>query len=270
MSVGSAEAVPCPRGARPVTDPQELMTFSANDRGAHLYSLVDLEEPFWSVSRWFRRGDAVVGVVATPSDGVITATGVSTRDPAGSLVLLGEVAAHLPAGLMLTGPIGLGAELARHRDVRAHGRHMKYELVDRAWLPDAAVDDRIRPLGPADLDRLLALYAVEPGAAFFLPSMLGDDSFVGIEDRSGELLAAAGTHVLSTAQRLAALGSIFVRPDHRGRGLGRAVTVGVIRRVVDRCDVIGLNVEAANAPARAIYESLGFAPILDYDETLLT
>lgn len=266
-------ALPTPGGARTIDDPEELLDFFADDRAVHLYSLVDLEEPFWSASRWFRRGDAVVGVVATPTDGIITATGVSTRDPAGSLALLADVVVDLPAGLMLTGPTGLAAALEPVRRLAWSGSHVKYELRDRRSIAEIRTPDSVRAaiesLGVGDVDRLLELYATEPDAAFFLPSMLADDSFVGLAAGDGRLVAAAGTHVLSDRQRLAAIGSVFVRPDHRGRALGRAVTRAVVERLLDRCDVIGLNVEVSNTPARAIYDELGFAPVLDYDEVVL-
>ncbi len=266
-----AGAVPIPSGARRVEDRDELLRFFSDDRAVHLYPLVDLDEPFWSASRWFRRGDAVVGVVATPGDGIITATGVSTRDPVGSSELLAEVATHLPAGLMLTGPTGMAAAIGGRRGVGYSGSHVKYELVDRGAVP--APDARLVPLGDdgvaADVARLERLYAIEPGAAFFLPSMIGDRSFVGLVGADGELEAAAGTHLLSESQRLAAIGSVYVRPARRGAGLGRIVTAGAIARIVDRCDVIGLNVATDNVPARRIYESLGFRNVLEYEEAVL-
>ncbi len=264
---GPTAAVPTPAGASVVRDRDELLEFFADDRAVHLYALVDLEEPFWSASRWFRRGDAVAGVIATAADGLITATGVSTRDAGGSLELVAEVAAHLPAGLMLTGPTGLAGAVARHRPTGWSGPHVKYRLADPDAVPPPAAG--LEPLDETDVERLSQLYAVEPGAAFFLPSMVGDRSFVGLADARGDLVAAAGTHLLSDQQRLAAIGSVYVRPDRRGHALGRLVTAGAIGRVADRCDVIGLNVSADNLPARRTYEALGFAAVLDYDEVVL-
>ncbi|MGB2822539.1 MAG: GNAT family N-acetyltransferase, partial [Phycisphaerae bacterium] len=57
----------------------------------------------------------------------------------------------------------------------------------------------------------------------------------------------------------------FVRPELRGRGLGRALAEGVIAAARD----IGygrmvLDTLARLAPAMALYESLGFGPIEPY------
>jgi predicted GNAT family acetyltransferase len=63
---------------------------------------------------------------------------------------------------------------------------------------------------------------------------------------------------------------VYTHPSYRGRGLGRSVTAGVVARLGDRADVVGLNVHADNAPARRIYDSIGFTPIHAYDEAQLT
>ena len=39
----------------------------------HPYGLADLEEPFWSSSTWYRRGDAVVAVLDLGGDPVVYA-----------------------------------------------------------------------------------------------------------------------------------------------------------------------------------------------------
>ena len=68
---------------------------------------------------------------------------------------------------------------------------------------------------------------------------------------------------------VAAVGAVYTLATHRGLGLGRAVTVGVIDRIADRVETIGLNVAAENAPARRIYESIGFERVVEYEEAEL-
>ena len=53
---------------RRVDDPEELVELYAPDAVVHPYGLADLEEPFWSSSTWFRRGDAVVAVLDLGGD----------------------------------------------------------------------------------------------------------------------------------------------------------------------------------------------------------
>ena len=255
-----------PVGARLVTDPDELEAFYADHRAAHIYALVDLEPPFWEGSRWYRRGDAVVGIVGLPNGEGLAVYAVSTKDPAGSTELLCELAADLPAGLLITGPSEVESALTQVRPIVPMGPHVRYELADHAAVAPPRAD--LTSLGPSDEAELQALYDSDPGAAFFLPHMLADESFVGVRV-DGELVAAAGTHVLSERQRVAAIGAVYTRPHHRGRGHGAAVTAGVIDRLAGRVDVIGLNVHAANTAARRIYQGMGFRPVLDYAEAEL-
>lgn len=251
---------------RQIRDPAELEDFYADNVAAHVYALVDLEAPFWPAGRWHRRDDAVVGVVLLPGQRAPAVYAVSTKDPAGCLELLRELVPELPKGTLITGPTGLAATLEPIRPLGWDGPHLRYVL--RAGASPPPPPPEVTSLEPDHRDELLDLYAVDPGAAFFLPHMLDDDSFVGVYD-GADLVAAAGTHVLSEAKRIAAIGAVFTHPDHRGRGLGRAVTLGVIGRITDRIDTISLNVAAENEPAIAVYERIGFEAILAYEEAEL-
>ncbi len=260
-------AVAPPAGAHVVDDPAKLAAFFSEAKAAHVYGLADTEEPFWSASRWFRRDDAVVGLVGLPGSGALTVYAVATRDPMGTLELVGGLVDRLPSGLLLTGPVGLADTVRRVRPTTWDGPHIRYDLKDRTTTAGDDAGDVIG-LERDDAAEAVALMETEPGAAFFVPTMLDHSTFVGVR-REGRLVAMAGTHVMSERLGVAAVGAVYVHPAHRGRGFARAVTAGVLRRVGDRVDTIGLNVSESNAPARAIYESLGFRPILTYDEAEL-
>ena len=249
-----------------VDDPDELAEFFSDRAAVHIYALADLDEPFWSGSRWYRRGDAVVGLIGLLSGEALACYSVATRDPEGTLGLLADLAHDLPTGLLITGPVGLAATLAARRPIVWHAAHVRHELVDPTALPP--IDPRVEPLGRDDLAAIETLYDADPGAVFFLPHMLADGAFVGVREHD-RLVAAAGTHVLSPTHRVAALGAVYTAPTHRSRGLGRAVTVAITRDLLGRVDTIGLNVAAANVGARRIYEAVGFAPILTYEEAEL-
>ena len=56
------------------------------------------------------------------------------------------------------------------------------------------------------------------------------------------------------------LEDLFVRADARGHGVGRALVEGVVDLARERgCRRVELDVNEANAPALAVYESLGFS-----------
>jgi GNAT superfamily N-acetyltransferase len=247
---------------RIVDDPDELAALFLPEKHLHIYALADLAEPFWSASTWWRNGDAAFGLVSLSGNHKIVYA-VSSADPDGTLSLAAELATDLPATIV-TGVTGIGQVFEEAgRELVWHRGYHRFHLTDPRMVlprPKNVVD-----LGPGDADELLALYATQPDAAYFLREMLDANTFVGVR-RNGELVAAAGTHVLDERYDVAAIGAVYTHPDHRGAGLGLLVTAGVIDRIHDRIGTIGLNCTETNVAARTIYARLGFSQLLAYEE----
>jgi ribosomal protein S18 acetylase RimI-like enzyme len=112
-------------------------------------------------------------------------------------------------------------------------------------------------LAPSQAGQLAALYALGGGGAFS-PAQVEQGVFCGLYSES-QLVAAAGTHLVSPTYGVGAVGNVFVHPGHRGRGYGTAVVSAVVAELLDRGiqDVV-LNVSQDNAPAIHLYEKLGF------------
>lgn len=112
-------------------------------------------------------------------------------------------------------------------------------------------------LTPAHTDQLLALYALG-GADAFSPAQVEHGVFYGVLSE-GQLVAAAGTHLVSPTYGVAAVGNIFTHPEHRGGGYGTAATGAVAGELLQLGirDIV-LNVSQANTRAIRIYERLGF------------
>ncbi|MDP2055663.1 MAG: GNAT family N-acetyltransferase [Acidobacteriota bacterium] len=127
-------------------------------------------------------------------------------------------------------------------------------------------------LGAADVPALLQLYsdgeATGESPDFFYPSMVTDGVFFGVYDGDA-LVAAAGTHLFAPEEHAVAIGNIYTMRDRRGRGLGGAVTRGVLDVVKDS-GTVGLNVRAGNHAALHLYESLGFVRHCLFYEGLAT
>ena len=134
----------------------------------------------------------------------------------------------------------------------------------------------IRAVEPGDLDalielvHLLAEYEREPDAVEMTAAMLGDALFcadpklfghVAVDDSSGEVVGMAlwfcnfstwkGRHGLY-------LEDLFVRPDHRGRGIGQALLAELAAICVARgYGRLEWSVLDWNTPATDFYRSLG-------------
>jgi len=127
-------------------------------------------------------------------------------------------------------------------------------LRPEAFRPVAANCAR---LAATDAVRLAALYDLGGGLAFS-PAQIEQGVFCGIWEQ-GELVSVGGTHLVSPTYSVAAVGNLFTRPDHRGRGHGTAATSAVVEELLRQGirDVV-LNVAQANRGAVRIYERLGF------------
>lgn len=83
------------------------------------------------------------------------------------------------------------------------------------------------------------------------------ERWVGLRDESGDLIAAG------SMQRLASgtphLAGIVVHADHRGRGLGSAVTAALTRIGLADSGVCTLGMYSDNVAARRAYYGLGYA-----------
>jgi predicted GNAT family acetyltransferase len=113
-------------------------------------------------------------------------------------------------------------------------------------------------LTPAHSEQLTDLYALGEGGAGFSTAQVQHGVFCGIFAEH-QLIAVAGTHLVSDTYGVAAVGNVFTHPDYRGQGYGTVMTRAVVTELLQRGiqDII-LNVSQDNEAAIHIYERLGF------------
>lgn len=136
----------------------------------------------------------------------------------------------------------------------------------------------VRALGPEDVEayrrlRLLAL-ATEPhgfGASYeeeaelgldvFRARLTGDERVMFGAHIDGALVGIAGVTFGRTLKERhkATLVSVFVAAEARGHGVGRALVSAAIAHARQRALTLLAVVSAQNAPAKALYRSVGFA-----------
>jgi len=76
---------------------------------------------------------------------------------------------------------------------------------------------------------------------------------------------------MSVAERgMAEIGSVIVDPDHRGKGLGRRLILGLMGWArAQGCSAAYLQVDQSNAVALRLYESLGFRKLYAYETRII-
>jgi RimJ/RimL family protein N-acetyltransferase len=96
------------------------------------------------------------------------------------------------------------------------------------------------------------------GGIGFSPEQIDRGVFFGIFS-ARRLLAVAGTHLVSPAYGVAAVGNVLTHPDFRNRGYGAQATGAVVSELLRKGirDIV-LNVRQDNLPAVHLYEKIGF------------
>lgn len=97
------------------------------------------------------------------------------------------------------------------------------------------------------------------------------DRFVILAEDEGRILGYVGSHIAPGAS--GRLEMVAVHPEARRRGIGTALCRAAVDRLGERgvsVVHIGTGGDAFHAPARRLYESLGFSgfPVVDYSKAL--
>jgi ribosomal protein S18 acetylase RimI-like enzyme len=249
--------------ARATTDKALLRAFLERDRLYAAYAICDLEEREFSRTRWgvALDGDAPVAVVLEyngPTPQPLFAMG---REDGVAVILRDLIR---PRIAYVAAPVTLipAIETAYRVDP---GPAMVRMWVDRAhFRPYPATVQRLLGAEIGDLNRLYQL-----GFASWLPSSaISDGVYYGLRV-NGQLVSAAGTHVVSGAARLAVVGNVLTHADYRGRGFATAVTGAVTADLLRTCDQVVLNVRADNPPALNAYRRLGYMEHVRFEERLV-
>jgi ribosomal protein S18 acetylase RimI-like enzyme len=249
--------------ARQTTDRNELRAFLAQDRLYSAYAICDLEDREFARTRWGAAYDGAEMVAVgleylgpTPQPLFVMGT------TAGISAVLRDVIK--PRAAYIAARPGMLAAIETQYRVDA-GPEMLRMWVDRAhFRPYPATVQRLLPVEIGELNRLYQL-----GFASWLPSTaIADGVYYGLRV-NGQLVAAAGTHVVSPGARLAVVGNVLTHVDYRGRGFATAVTGAVTAELLRTCDQVVLNVRSDNPPALNAYRRLGYQEHVRFEERLV-
>jgi len=241
-----------------ITSKSEILEFLETDRLYAAYAIGDLEPGFFEQCRWFgaapSTGEAPgrLGALALCFEGLKPPALFLVGEAAGLAALLAE--ATLPGEVCLT---------CRQEHLRAAQDAYAIEHPTPMWRM-VLRQELFRPeqgrcvrLGPQDLGRLEAFYAAGGGEAYS-PRQVEQGPFYGTEVK-GQLVAVAGTHLVSQVHSIGAVGNVFTVPAWRGHNYAAITTSAVVTELLEHgIRTVVLNVSQANAEAIRVYERLGF------------
>jgi ribosomal protein S18 acetylase RimI-like enzyme len=241
-----------------LADKAKILAYLETDRNYAAYAMGDLETGFFEQSTWH----------VAEKDGAICALALvfAGFDPP-ILVLMGSSEG---VAALLGGPVQVAraCPMAQQEHLATLSRYYHWDenelwpmwrMVQVDPLPLVREEEGAKaiPLTLTDADRLRALYTLGGGDAF-APSQIAQGVFYGIEHH-GQLVAAAGTHLISATYGVAAVGNVMTHPRQRGQGYATLATQAVCAELAcRRIQTIVLNVGQDNPAAIRVYEKLGF------------
>ncbi|GAB4565107.1 MAG: hypothetical protein Kow0047_15400 [Anaerolineae bacterium] len=249
-------------------DEEQLRELLGRDRVYNAYALGDLEPALMAHCRWFvagrgRKPEALLLLFERLDPPVLFCYG----DPAGLRVIVDGLC--WPSTVYFSGLESHMEALAPRLEFSDVTPMWRMAVSAEAFTPVPA--EGVQRLQPRDIDPLRRLYAAgeADGTApdAFSPYQLEEGMFFGVWE-AGELVAAAGTHLVSPRERIAAVGNIFVHPRCRRRGLGAAVTSAVTAALLEQGYDVVLNVARRNGAAVRLYEHLGYRRHCAYLEAI--
>jgi ribosomal protein S18 acetylase RimI-like enzyme len=259
VALGRREAIV----TRATTDRAVLRAFLERDRLYAAYAICDLEEREFARTRWGLAWDREIPIALVleyngPTPQPLFVMG---RDDGIEAVLRDLIRPRI-AFVAAPSDVVPAIETSYRVDP---GPTMVRMWVDQArFRPYPATVQRILPVEIGDLNKLYQL-----GFASWLPpATVAEGVYYGMRV-NGQLVAAAGTHVVSRGARLAVVGNVLTHADFRGRGFATAVTSAVTAELLRTCDQVVLNVRADNPPALNAYRRLGYAEHLRFEERLV-
>ncbi len=126
----------------------------------------------------------------------------------------------------------------------------------RTAVPPLPGEELLVRVGPEHKAELTAFLEAHNPRTFGQPFARPAQLWTGIRDGSGALVAV-GCSEANTAG-VPHLAGITTAPEHRGRGLGSAVSAWLTREALGRAGVCTLGMYATNATARRVYRRLGY------------
>jgi len=235
---------------RPLSDKAEVLGYLNRQRAFSATAISHLEEPLFADSRW----------AVAEEGGRYALCLLSSAFPPSYLFMLGDVelvallldSRPFPGRTFITCAPEHLAAIREHYELKTEQTLMRMVVTRSAFVPKPG--DALR-LTAGQVHDLNQLYRADGFS--FSARQVRRGIYYGVW-QEGQLVAVAGTHMISPTQGIAYLGNVLTHPWHRNLGLATICTSAVTQELLETCDEVVLNVEPDNSAAIEVYEKLGY------------
>lgn len=237
---------------RPLREREQIRRILEGRRPYAAYALGQLEPPLVRQTDWWLSSSAAnQGLMLHSRGGLGNAT--FAMGEAGALDALMSVHPGPRHTFLTCEPHHLETML-RHFNLDQRQTMIRMRVTTTSFRP---IDGPVRRLTGADVRPINRLYRTEGVPSFYSSRQIDDAVYFGVE-RDGELIAVAGTHVISQASAIAVVGNVYTHPRYRGQRFAQCTTGAVTEQLLRFCRDIVLSVDPTNVPAVRAYERLGY------------
>lgn len=124
-------------------------------------------------------------------------------------------------------------------------------------VPPSRCGVSVRRLSAADAHLVNRLYNSEGQPTFYSSGHIEQGMYHGVF-AGRQLVAVAGTHVVSPDEGVGVVGNVFTHPGQRGRGFATLATGATTGALLALCTDVALTVDPTNEPAVCAYRRLGY------------
>ncbi len=145
----------------------------------------------------------------------------------------------------------------RHFEIEQRQTMIRMRVSPDTFRP---VEGPVRRLTGMDAREINRLYRIDGVPSYYSPRQVDEAVYYGAEI-DGDIVAVAGTHVISSASAIAVVGNVYTHPRFRGNKLAQAVTSAVTDVLLRNCRDVVLSVDPANESAVGAYAHLGYTEV---------
>lgn len=240
---------------RPLTDRDEIRRLLAPHRPYAAYALGQLQPHLFLRSQWWTaRGAGGEALLLHSAGGLGSALfALGAGEALETMLELHPGPRHT----FLTGELSHLPALMRHYRLAERQAMLRMQADRVSFQP---VTGEAHRLSGRNVRQINQLYRIDGTPAFYTAQNIDDALYYGAFDQ-GQLVAVAGTHVVTAPDEIAVVGNVFTHPSHRGQGLGTLVTSAVTQQALVSCRDVVLSVDPRNEPAVRAYRRIGFREV---------